>query len=126
MKLTVGDCYNVKPALDDLYTTKLPVVTAFKVKKIINAVDGEISVADPERIKIFDKFKVPFIQKENRYDVNEFTKKNPKKIPELNADISELFKHEVELNVKPLKAEDLGDIEIEPRTLDVLEKFIEE
>ena len=129
MKLTVGDCYNVKPALDDLYATKLPVVTAFRVKKIVNAVNGEISVADPERIKIFEKFKVPFVEGENRYDIEKWSKQHPQKAKEADAEYAEFMKHEVELdikNFKPIKVKDLGDIVIEPQILDVLEKFIEE
>ena len=131
MKVRIGDCYRVKTAIDELYTTKLPTVTAFRVKKLAKAVGEELKLAEPERQKIFSTYGIELVDSSidpsgKEWDITGFIDKHPKKGLEFKAEWEKFMSHEVEISFELLEIEDLGNAVIEPKTLDLLEKFIKE
>src|SRR5690625_4159840 len=118
MKLTVQDLYNLTKGLNDLLDKELSTSTSFTIARNHKKVSDEAKTAEELRKKIIEKYK----DKENE-DGSIQLKKD--KLDEYKKEIEELHEQEVDVDIKKIKLDDLGE-SIKPRTLGLLEKIIKE
>ena len=130
MKVKIGKCFDMVKGLTKLLKTKLPGVAAFRLAKIVKAIEAETIPAQEARMKIVGNYGVEVDQQEGRLMLPEFAKKHekePEKIKAFETEWNDLMKTEVKLDIKKLNVKCLESIEIETEVLMPLEDlFFEE
>lgn len=120
--------------LDVILAKELPVKTAYWLARFLDKVQSEMKAMETARMKLIDKYATkgkdgkPLFKKDKdgkelepqQYD---FSKDNYEKF---QAEFVELGKEEFEIDFKPIKLEQLGDIKLKPIVLVQLGKMIEE
>ena len=116
MKLTNGDIFGAQQSLKQLIEYKLPVLTSYKLVKLVNKLNEQFTIIDDVREGLIKKY--GGLNDKGQMSVKQGTKEWDKFIDEFN----ELLEQEVELVIEKVKLPDT--IEIEPSVLMPLEKFI--
>ena len=132
MKVTLNEVRQMQPGLDVILAKELPVKTAYWLVRFLDKIRNEIGATERMRVKMIDKYAKKdkdgkFIMKkdEKGKDLQEydFTKENFVKFAKEYDDLSQI---EMDIDFKPIKLADLGDIKLKPVVLIQLRKLIEE
>ena len=132
MKFTLNEVMAMQKGLDILLAKELPVKTAYWLARFLDKIGSEFKAMETARIKLVEKYATkdkdgrPIMKKDkdgkqlNEYDL---TKSNMEKF---QTEFAELGKEVFEIDFKPIKLEQLGDIKLKPIVLMQLGKIIEE
>ena len=132
MKVTLNEVRQMQPGLDVILAKELPVKTAYWLARFLDKVRAEIGSTENIRMKLVDKYakkdkdgKFIFKKDDKGKDLQEydFTKEN---YINFVKEYDELSQIEMEIDFKPIKLADLGDITLKPVVLIQLGKIIEE
>lgn len=127
MTLKMSNIILLKGVCENLKTQKTSVKTAYKISKILNAVEKE-----------FEFYQTKFVEIVNEYaekdkngqpimtDSGNGVKINPEKIGEAQVKMLELETIEIELNITPLSLDELEGLEISISDMQILSCIIEE
>ena len=132
MKFNLNEVMAMQKGLDVILAKELPVKTAYWLARFLDKVGSEFKAMDTARVKLVERYATkdkdgnPVMKKDkegkplNEYDL---TKANMEKF---QSEFAELGKEEFEVDFKPIKLEQLGDIKLKPIVLVQLGKIIEE
>ncbi len=132
MKITLKEVSEMQAGLDVILAKELPVRPAYWLARFLDKVRSEIGATEKIRMQLIDKYAKKdkdgefIFKKDNKgKDLQEydFTKENFEKFGKEYTELSEV---EMEIDFKPIKLSDLGDITIKPIVLLQLKKIIEE
>lgn len=126
MKIKVSKMYGLTEPFGVLLEEKMPMDTAFAVRKVVRKVEGEMKDVEAERLRILGDFKVP-LDENNRYDIEGFLKKAKKPVVEdFSKKWEDMMNVELTIDVEPIKVGRFAGVEVQPRVLIALEDFIVE
>ena len=132
MKFTLNEVLGMKQGLDVILAKELPVKTAYWLARFLDKVKAEYTAMDKVRITLIEKYakkdkdgkpmmkKVKDGERPKEYDL---TDENMEKF---QAEYAELGKTEFEIDFKPIKLDQLGDIKLKPIVLVQLGKLVVE
>ena len=125
MLIKLGEVRSIMEGLGEILEKDLPVKAAYRFGKALAVIQGEAKAFDAARIKIIEKYAkwdemgAPMVdEKTNTYvlaDEESF-----------NKEFLDLANEEVELDIKTVPLEALGDVMVKPSILARLDRFIEE
>jgi hypothetical protein len=110
--------------LDEINKIDLPVKPAYWLSRFTNKVVSEAKAFDTVRMKLIDKYS----EKDEKGKPVIDDKSKEYKLVDREAfakEFEELVEQEFEIDYKPVKLADLGDVKIKPVILAKLEKIIE-
>jgi hypothetical protein len=116
MKTDLKAILNAKPALDKLLNSSLPISAAFKLKKLVRAINEELSHFENERISLVKKFGV----EDDQGNINV----DPAKLNDFSKELDELLSVPVELSFDPISYEKLQDISMSAVEMALLDDFV--
>jgi len=132
MKFNLNEVMGMQAGLDVILAKELPVKTAYWLARFLDKVGSEFKAMDAARMKLVEKYakkdkdgkpmmkKVEKGEQPKEYDL---TDANMKKFQD---EYAELGKEEFEIDFKPIKLDQLGDIKLKPIVLIQLGKIIVE
>jgi len=134
MKFRLKEIMTMQAGLDVILTTELPVKPAYWLARFLDKVRSEIGATEKARVKLAEKYVKKdkdgklMLKKDSKgklidppeYD---FTKEN---LIKFGKEYTELSEQEFEIDFKPIKLADLGDIKLKPIVFIQLGKLIEE
>jgi len=130
MKFKLNEIRLATEGLAEILEKELPVKTAYWLARFLDKVNSENASMEKARINLVkkhakkdDKGNPMFVKDKDGKDTNQYD------IPDVDAfqnEFIELTNEEVEIDFKPIKLEQLGDIKLKPITLAKLGKIIEE
>ena len=113
MQVTNQDLANAVPALNELFALKLPARAAFTLAKAIKLIEPLLAAYEKTRVKLVDQYARRNDDGEMLKDGDNVQISDP---VAFNAEMEELLKQVVEMDIKPLGVEDFGSSEIHPNT----------
>ena len=122
MKITLGQVLNSVEGLKKLVNEQLPVKTAYKLKRIMDAVTSESTRIEKTRVELITKYADPQTeeQKEKKEGIKVTTK-----VAEFQKDFLTLLEEEVDLNCVQVPFSDIENVKISVNELTSLEPWIE-
>jgi len=132
MKITLKEISEMQAGLDVILGKELPIKASYWLARFLDKVRSEIGATEKIRMQLIDKYakkdkdgKFIFKKDSKGKDLGEydFTKEN---LIKFGKEYTELSEVEMEIDFKPIKISDLGDITIKPIVLLQLKKIIEE
>jgi len=130
MKFKLNEIRLATDGLGEILEKELPVKTAYWLARFLDKVNSENASMEKARINLVkkhakkdDKGNPMFVKDKDGKDTNQYD------IPDMDTfqnEFIELTNEEVEIDFKPIKLEQLGDIKLKPITLAKLGKIIEE
>jgi len=132
MKITLKEVSEMQAGLDVILAKEIPVKPAYWLARFLDKVRSEIGATEKIRMQLINKYakkdkdgKFIFKKDSKGKDLGEydFTKEN---LIKFGKEYTELSEVEMEIDFKPIKLADLGDITIKPIVLLQLKKIIEE
>lgn len=117
MKLSLQEVHNIQEGLSTLLDKELSVKVAFAVQRNFKELGKEVRATNEVKKKLIEKYR-EHITKDGRIV-------DAKIRESYNKELDELMAEEVEVDVRKLHLEDLGDF-IMPRTLGLIEKIIDD
>lgn len=130
MKIKVNEIGNIVEGLNEILQKEIPVKPAYWLARFVNKLDNEIKAFERVRMNLVTQHarkdedgKLLFVKNDkgentNQYDIADMVA--------FQKEFAELAEEELEIDFKPIKLEQLGDIKLKPMTLAKLEKIIEE
>lgn len=110
IKVKISDIVNETENLKTLQTMKLPIKVSYRIMRLINKLQSELTIYDTKRNELIKEFGE--VNEEGNYSV-----KDPEKIKEFTEKIKEVLEVEIEIDFEPIDVEMLGDLQVEPRLL---------
>jgi len=134
MKFTLNGIMGMNEGLNVILAKELPVKSAYWLARFLDKVSSETKAIEKTRILLAEQYakkdkdgKLVFKKdkdgKELQPQQYDFTKKN---LEIFNNEFAELGKEEFDIDFKPIKLEQLGDIKLKPIVLVQLGKIIVE
>lgn len=125
IKVTLNDIITNNNLFREIHSKPMPARTAFKVARLIRELDKENEMFDKQRIDIVTRYAKrdengDMIEENNQVLIDD------DKMQQFQDEFNALLDTEVEVNAEKLDIEDLGDIELTPKQIMNLEKFINE
>jgi len=125
MKIKVGEIRPLIEGLEEIIKIDLPVKPAYWLARYLTKIGEEAKAFDNVRVKLIDKYGKkdekgkPIVNKKtSNYEIED--------TESFAKEFGELAEQEFEIDFKPIKLADLGDIKIKPIILARLSKIIEE
>lgn len=125
IKVTLNDIITNNNLFREIHGKPMPARTAFKVARLIRELDKENEMFDKQRIDIVTRY----AKRDENGDMVEENNQvliDDDKMQQFQDEFNALLDTEVEVNAEKLDIEDLGDIELTPKQIMNLEKFINE
>lgn len=125
IKVTLNDIITNNNLFREIHSKPMPARTAFKVARLIRELDKENEMFDKQRIDIVTRY----AKRDENGDMVEENNQvliDDDKMQQFQDEFNALLDTEVEVNAEKLDIEDLGDIELTPKQIMNLEKFINE
>ena len=129
MKIKAGEVKIINEGLRGILDIELPVKPAYWLARILTKMNQEAEPFEKARVNLVMKHakkgkdgKPMFIKDKDGKPTNDIDVAD---IGEFNKEFSVLAEEEFDIDIKPIKLEDLGDIKIKPVILAKLEKIIE-
>ena len=107
MKAKLSEVLDMKEPLGRLSNEKLPIKIAFKLSKVIKAIDEHLNDINTQRESLFKDLSV-----EGKDDQKGQLVIPPENVDEFNKQWGELLGVEVELDFKPISFDDLPDVQL--------------
>jgi len=125
IKVTLNDIITNNNLFREIHSKPMPARTAFKVARLIRELDKENEMFDKQRIDIVTRYAKrdengDMIEENNQVLIDD------DKMKQFQDEFNALLDTEVEVNAEKLSIDDLGDIELTPKQIMNLEKFINE
>ena len=134
MKISLNEVKAMQAGLDVILAKELPIKPAYWLARFLDKVGSEFKAMESTRIKLVEKLAIkgkdgkPIFKKDKKgkliepqqYDLTKAS------MEEFNKQFAELGKEEFEIDFKPIKLDQLGDISLKPIVLVQLGKLIEE
>ena len=123
IKVTLNDIITNNNLFREIHSKPMPARTAFKVARLIRELDKENEMFDKQRIDIVTRY----AKRDENGDMVEENNQvliDDDKMQQFQDEFNALLDTEVEVNAEKLDIEDLGDIELTPKQIMNLEKFI--
>ena len=125
IKVTLNDIITNNNLFREIHSKPMPARTAFKVARLIRELDKENEMFDKQRIDIVTRYAKrnengDMVEENNQVLIDD------DKMQQFQDEFNALLDTEVEVNAEKLDIEDLGDIELTPKQIMNLEKFINE
>ena len=122
IKVTLNDIITNNNLFREIHSKPMPARTAFKVARLIRELDKENEMFDKQRIDIVTRY----AKRNENGEENNQVLIDDDKMQQFQDEFNALLDTEVEVNAEKLDIEDLGDIELTPKQIMNLEKFINE
>lgn len=128
MKIKVGELKIIGEGLEEILTKEIPIKPAYWLARFLNKLQSEFGAFEKARMHLIDKHvkldenNKPLFKKDkegkdtNRYDIAD--------MDAFQKEFDQLAEEEIEIDFKPIKLADLGDIKIKPINLSKLGKVI--
>lgn len=116
MQMKLGEILEMKDPMVRLSNEKLPLKLAFKLAKVIKAIDEHLSSVNEVRQKLFTKLAV---EKDGQMVVPD------DKVQEFNEEWSELLNSDVDVDFEPISLDDLPEVELTAQDMLKLEAIFE-
>jgi len=134
MKISLNEVRGMQEGLDVILAKEIPIKPAYWLARFLDKIRSEMEAMEKARMKLVEKLAKkdkdgkPVFKKDkdgkqvepSQYD---FTDENMAKF---QAEFDELGKEEFDVDFKPIKLDQLGDINLKPIVLVQLGKLIEE
>lgn len=120
MEFKLAELQGMKDPLKRLISEKIPMKSAFRLNKLIKAVEGELDNIEAARIALIKELGKPL---EN--DPDNFTVP-PEVVPEFQKKYTEFLQETVEIEFTPIDLESFGDVEITTNDMYALDKLFTE
>ena len=124
IEITLNDILNSQQALQKIAKMNMRAKTAFKIARIIRAIEGEIENFNKARQNLLNKYGEKdnngnlVVNKDGNYTLI------PDKINDYNNEIQELLITNIQLNIEPIEADELEQLEFTPTFAYQVEKYI--
>lgn len=116
MKIKVADLYDLSLGLNDLSEKELPISVSFKIHRNQQTVSEELISAEKLRQKIIDKYK--------EKEVEDGIKIKEGKLNDFHNEMNELMKQEIEVKLHEIKLDEIKNISIKAKTLNMLKTIL--
>ena len=134
MKITLNEVRAMTAGLDVILAKEIPVKPAYWLARFLDKIRSEMDAMEKARMKLVEKYaekdkdgKLLFKKDKDgkQFDPPQYdlTDENMEKF---GKEFAELNEEEIEIDFKPIKLEQLGDINLKPIVLVQLGKIIEE
>lgn len=125
IKVELQNLLDSMPIFQELISQKLAARTAFKVNKIVKAINKEYELFDETRRTIIEKYGDRDENGEIKSDENGNLQIKKDQTDEFVHELQELLTTEIELNVSPLFIEEIEDATFTPAQMDIMSVFID-
>lgn len=115
MKFALGEIRELKDPIANFLDLTVPVKVAWKLNKLVKALDKELSDIEEARISL--------VQKYGETDAEGNIQVTPEAMIAFTTEFNELLSEEVEIDFEPIDIEALGDIELTTKQLLGVEKL---
>lgn len=119
IEVTIGEVVGFVPALNRVMETKLPAKAAYRLSRIAAKLQPELKLFNEVRMALFVELGEPVEGQPGQYQVTGVEKQK-----QLADRLAELQAEKVAVGLDPLTADMLGDAQVTPADLYVLEKLI--
>lgn len=131
MKFSLNEILAMNESLNTVLAKELPVKPAYWLARFLDKISSEYKAMEDARKKLVEKYAKkdkdgkPVMKKvkDDKPQEYDLTKANMEKF---QAEYAELGKEEFEVDFKPIKLDQLGDIKLKPMVLIQLKKIIVE
>ena len=131
MKISLNEVRGMQVGLDVILGKELPIKPAYWLARFLDKIRSEMEAMEKARVKLVEKLAKkdkdgkPLMKKAKDGEPQQYdlTDENMAKFQE---EYNELGKEEFEIDFKPIKLDQLGDISLKPIVLVQLGKLIEE
>ena len=131
MKISLNEVRGMQAGLDVILAKEIPIKPAYWLARFLDKIRSEMGAMETARVKLVEKLAKkdkegkPLMKKAKDGEPQSYdlTDENMAKFQE---ELAELGKEEFEIDFKPIKLADLGDITLKPIVLVQLGKLIEE
>lgn len=121
MKSKLSEVLDMKEPLGRLSMEKLPLKVAFKLSKVIKAIDEHLTDINTQRENLFKDLAI-----EGKDDQEGQLVIPPENVDEFNKQWGELLGVEVELNLIPIAFDDLPDVQLSSQDMLKLSQIFED
>lgn len=121
---TIGALLNIKPFLQNLANTEMPAKDAFKVLKVLKAVDKEYEIVHEARLKLLESYAEKDAAGQWKVDSNGNVTIPVDSIEAFNKEQYDLLGTALSLNCDKLSISLLENLQFSPKALLDLEDFI--
>lgn len=118
MKITMGELFNGKDVLEKLVGLDINVQAAFKLNRMVRAINEELVLFEEQRQKLINKYG------ENQEDGSVMV--TPENQEEFHKELIDLFNVEINLQFDPISVKGLGDVKISAAELMMIDKLLTE
>ena len=125
IKVELQNLLDSMPIFQELISQKLAARTAFKVNKIVKAINKEYELFDETRRTIIEKYGDRDENGEIKSDENGNLQIKKDQTDEFVHELQELLTTEIELNVSPLFIEEIEDATFTPAQMDIMSAVID-
>lgn len=120
MKVTLLEVQAMKDPLTRLIAEKIPMISAFKLNKLVRAIEENLELIETSRIKLVQDLGEAIEGQDDAVGVP------PQRVPEFNARFNEFLAEEVEIEFTPMNIEIFGDAHITASDVYILDKLFAE
>lgn len=125
MKFKLAELKPFAEGLTEILNIELPIKPAYWLGKLLRKIEAELKHFDETRMKLIVKHSTE--KDENGHPkVDETTNRYIVDEEAFSKEFIELCEEEIDIDFKPIKLEELGDVKLKPITLAKLEKILEE
>lgn len=117
MKVTLGELKIAEQALNKIMGASLPIKIAYYLSKTITIIGEELTHLETARRKLIEKY--------GEKDEKENLRVTDKNFEKFKEEYQQLFKEEVEINIKTIKLSELADVKLTPAEVLALGKLLE-
>lgn len=119
IKFKMYEIKQMKDPLTKLIEKEIPVNTAFRLNKLIKAIDEFLTEIEEYRVKLINQYGVKN-EEANQIEVP------PKKMKDFSKEMNDLLNEEVEIDFQPININMFGeDLRLSTKDLMILEKLFE-
>lgn len=111
MKLKLSQIVNSIESLNILIGTKFPAKVSYRLKRIVDKLDPILKTYNEKRNELITEYGTKDEETKN------ISVKDPEKIKLFMEKLNEILEVEEEVDITPISAELLGDTEVEPKHL---------
>mgnify|MGYP006989001954 CR=1 FL=1 len=125
IKVTLNDILNNNETFRGIYEKPMSARTAFKVARLIRELEKENNTFDKSRIDIIMKY-AERDEEGNVIEGNGQVQIAPEYLDDFHNELNDLLNTEITVNAEKLSVEDFDNMQLTPKQILDLEKFIEE
>lgn len=117
---------NIISSLNKLINKELPIMTSYKLFKLIKQISKEYEFLNNKRTELINKYAERDEKNNIKYNNNNSIPIKKDMVEECNQKLNELMSIEFNVEFEPISIEVLGEISITPKDLLALDKFLKD